>query len=298
MIKHIIFAMLVFVSTPSVATEKITLYWGFSPASNTANTYRALVRELNRTQNKYEFVFETKPGAGGAVAANHVLNNPNNTLLGGTSTFFVRSNFEKNTGYSTDSFKPVFVQSLGSPLALWSNKYKNFSDVKKTDSFTVSISGFGSHSNLMAKILQETYPNLRIINYTSLTDSTRDVVGKHIDFGWNWLTDVDQQVIAGNGNVFAITGSRAVGPYKTFVSQNIKGFEDTSTNTAIYASHVMPDHKLEEIHAMIQSANKSTEIRALYAKEYSVPAEFKLDQTRAWYVRQARFWEEKSTKIK
>jgi tripartite-type tricarboxylate transporter receptor subunit TctC len=297
MIKKLLLVALMAVSVSATAAEKITLYWGFSPASNSANIYRVMVKELNRMQNKYEFVFDTKPGGGGAVAANYVAQNPTTTLLGGTSSFFVRSNFEKNTGYSTDSFKPVFVQAQGLPLALWSSKYKSLKDIKKTDSFTVSISGFGSHSNLMASILSETYPGVRIINYTSLMDASKDVLGKHIDFGWNWLAEVHQQAEAGNGHVIGITGTRDIGSYKTFAKQGVKGFENTSTNTAIVASQGMPDGKLEEIHALLKEANKLPEIRALYAKEYSVPADFTLEETRAWYLKQSRFWAEQSSKV-
>jgi tripartite-type tricarboxylate transporter receptor subunit TctC len=297
MIKRLLLVSLMMFSATAMSAEKITLYWGFSPASNTANIYRTLVRELNKIQNKYDFVFETRPGGGGAVAANHILQNPNNTLLGGTSSFFVRSNFDKSTGYNTNSFKPIFVQSQGSPLALWSSRHKSLQDIKKTDEFTVSISGFGSHSNLMADILKETYPGVRIINYTGLTNANKDVLGKHIDFGWNWLSEVLPQSEARFGYIVGITGTRNIGPYKTFTSQGIKGFENTSTNTAIYASQNMPDDKVKEIHEFLQIANKSPEIILLYNKEHSVPAELNVSETRKWYADQAQFWAEQSAKL-
>jgi tripartite-type tricarboxylate transporter receptor subunit TctC len=104
----------------------------------------------------------------------------------------------------------------------------------------------------MADILKETYPGVRIINYTSLTSATKDVLGKHIDFGWNWLGEVRPQVEGGFGYIVGITGSRDVESYKTFAAQGVKGFENTSTNTAIYASKNMSDTKLKEIHDFLQ----------------------------------------------
>jgi tripartite-type tricarboxylate transporter receptor subunit TctC len=297
MIKRLLLVALMTFSWPAVATEKITVYWGFSPASNTANAYRALVRELNKIQDKYDFVFVVRQGGGGAVAANHILQNSTNTLLGGTSSFFVRANFEKTTGYSTDSFKPVFVQAQGLPLALWSTKYKSLQDIRKTDEFTVSISGFGSHSNLMADILKETYPRVRIINYASLTDATKDVLGKHIDFGWNWLGEIRPQVDAGIGYIVGITGNRDVDSYKTFAAQGVKGFENTSTNIAVYASKNMSDTKLKEIHEFLQKANQSPEVRNFYYREYSMPASLNLAETQIWYVKQSEFWAEQSANL-
>ena len=78
MFKKIELATLLAFSVSVMAAEKITIIWGFSPAANQANFYRAMVADLNRAQSRYEFVFDTKPGAGGAVAAKHVLDNPKN----------------------------------------------------------------------------------------------------------------------------------------------------------------------------------------------------------------------------
>ena len=105
MIKRLILATLLALASTAFAAEKITLIWGFSPASNQANFYRAIVAKLNQQQSKYEFIFDTKPGAGGAIGARYVLANPQTTLLGGTSTFFIRPNFDKETGYQADQFQ-------------------------------------------------------------------------------------------------------------------------------------------------------------------------------------------------
>lgn len=298
MIKRLLLAIAMAVSTTAFAAEKITLIWGFSPAANQANFYRALVQELNQQQSKYEFVFDTRTGAGGAIAARYVLQNPQNTLFGGTSTFFIRPNFDKDTGYQADQFQPVFVQTLGAPLALFSTKYKNIKDLKSAKRFTTSISGFGSHSNLMASILAESYPAVTIVNYPSLVDANKDVVGEHIDTGWNWLAEIEPSLDTNMTNVLGLTGTRSVKGHPTLASLGVRGYENVSTNTGIYAGTDMPLDRVKEIYEMLRVANKSPAVRALYDKEYSTPVDYTWAQTVKWYADQVKFWAVQSAKVK
>jgi tripartite-type tricarboxylate transporter receptor subunit TctC len=298
MFKKLVLATLLAFSVSSKAVEKITIVWGFSPAANQANFYRAIVAELNRTQTRYEFVFDNKPGAGGAIAARYILDHPKNTLLGGTSTFFIRPNFDKETGYTAESFQPVLVQTLGAPVALYSTRFKTIDELKKATEITTGISGYGSHSNLMASILGEHYPSVRIINYVSLTDSTKDVLGRHINTGWNWVSDLEGAVDANLTNVLGLTGTRSVKGFPTLASQGIKGFENVSTNTVIVASAEMPAEKVKELHELLRVANRASDVQAGYARERSESADFTWPQTTAWFNQQVRFWREQVAKVK
>jgi tripartite-type tricarboxylate transporter receptor subunit TctC len=298
MIKRLLLATLLALSTTAFAAERITLIWGFSPAANQANFYRAMVAELNRNQTKYEFFFETKTGAGGSVAARHVLENPKNTLLGGTSTFFIRPNFDRETGYAAESFQPVLVQTLGAPVAFFSSKYNNIKVLKKDQDLTTSISGYGSHSNLMGSILGEHYSGVRIINYVSLVDAVKDVQGKHIDTGWNWLSEIEGLVNANATSVLGLTGTRSVNGFPTLASQGIKGFENASTNTAVVASAEMPIEKVRELYELLRVANRAPDVQAGYAREYSTPADFTWPQTITWFNQQVKFWREQAAKVK
>ena len=59
------------------AKEIITIFYAWGPGDSVANYHRTLANEANQLQNKYTFVFDTKPGAGGAIAGNHVLQTAN-----------------------------------------------------------------------------------------------------------------------------------------------------------------------------------------------------------------------------
>lgn len=299
MFKKIIATILMMVTLSAFAAERISIVWGFNPASNQANFYRAMVNELNATQKKYEFVFENRPGAGGAVAARYVLNNSESAVLGGTSTFFLRSQFDQQTGYATSEFQPVLVQTLGAPLILLSKKHHSLKDLNKNPvDITVSISGAGSSSHLMASVLKESMPKVKIVNYVSLVDANKDIMGQHIDSGWNFYADVDKLIESKAAQGLALTGKKSHNGIPTFKQAGVSGFDDLTSNTAMYTSAKMPKEKVLEIHAMLREVNRNPKIKDFYAREYSTPADMDYEQTRQWYIGQEVFWTVQAKKMK
>ena len=64
--KHFLLAVLATLSLIAQAQKETqTLVYSWTAADTAANFYRALAEESNKIQNKYNFVFDTKPGAGG-----------------------------------------------------------------------------------------------------------------------------------------------------------------------------------------------------------------------------------------
>jgi len=299
MFKKILFGVLLSAMISSAAAaEKITLTFGFSPAASVANIYRLLIKQINATQDKYEIVFDARPGNGGAIAVNYTAQNPQSTIYGGTSSYFIRPNFYKDTGYNAENFKPVFVQTLGAPLVLMSKKNKTIDDLKKSKDFTVSISGWGSSSHLMASALQDVFPAVRIINYTNLTDANKDILGGHIDAGWNFLSDVDGILDSGETYALGLTGTRNVKTFKTFASQAVPGLDRLSSNSVIVAAKEMPDVKVKELHELFKQANKIPAVIESYAREFSNPANMTQEQETKWYADQVKFWAAQSAKAK
>lgn len=299
MFKNFIAAILMCASMSAWATERISIVWGFSPAATHANIYRTIVNELNQMQTKYEFVFETKPGAGGAIAARHVLANPDTTILGGTSTFFLRSQFDHDTGYVTSNFQPVLVQLTGMPLVLLSKKHQNLKEAMAAPGdFTVSVSGYGSSSHLVGSILKEAHARTKIINYVSLVDANKDILGQHIDSGWNFLADVSKLIEAKSANGLAVTGKTSHLGIPTFGQLGVVGFDDLLSNTGIYASTKMPREKVLEIHALLREVNRRKIVTDFYLREYSQPADMDYNQIRQWYDQQERFWAAQAKKVK
>jgi len=299
MLRKFIIAAVLACSLSAQAAERITFMVAWSAASGLANNTRTLCTEMNRIQDKYEFVAEFKPGAGGAIGSNYVLQNPKNTITVGSSTFFLRSNFDRATGYDIDSFQGVFVQVVGTPVALYSSKYSSLSELRQSNRASTGISGYGSHSNLLSVILAGTGTTVDIINYPSLVDATKDVLGKHLDSSWNWLYDIEPQADAGKIKVLAITGTKTVNGYPTFASQGVKGFEHVSASYGVYASAEMPEERVREIYEILKQAHRNSEFQENLRKQYyATTPDMTFAETQAWYRQQARFWREQSAKVK
>lgn len=73
-------------SIVATAKENITIYYSWSASDTAANFHRVLADEANKIQDRYNFIFDVKPGAGGSIAANTVLNQPN-TILATASAY-------------------------------------------------------------------------------------------------------------------------------------------------------------------------------------------------------------------
>ena len=299
MFKKFIVAAVLACSLSAQAAERITFMVAWSPASGLAANTRLLCQEMNRIQNKYEFVAEFRPGAGGAIGSNYVLQNPKNTITVGSSTFFLRSNFDRATGYDIDSFQGVFVQVVGTPVALYSSKYSSLSEFRQSNKVTTGISGYGSHSNLLSTILAGTGTTVDIINYPSLVDATKDVLGKHLDSSWNWLYDVEPQAESNKTKILAITGTRSINGRPTFASLGIKGFENVSASYGMFASADMPADRAREMYEILKQAHRNSEIQESLSKQYyATTTDMTFADTQAWFRQQARFWREQSSKVK
>lgn len=298
MIKYLTFILLWVMAYTAGAQERIVLVWGFTPGSVLATNYRNLITEANRLQNKYEFVFESRVGAAGAVAANHVAQNPHNTLLGATSTFFVRPHFNQESAYKLSNYQPVLVQSQDAPLALFSKTHSALSDIPKNQQITVGISGVGGHPHLLSSVLAETYLNVRMVNYNGLADAKKDVLGGHIDMSWGYLNEIMPLWESGMIHILGITGGRNLPPFRTLVQQGMPRFHNLSNTMAVFASSRMDPDRLREISQILSRANQQPEMVAFYRREQAIPGALTLEQTQRWFREQWAFWERMSAHIR
>jgi tripartite-type tricarboxylate transporter receptor subunit TctC len=179
---------LLLVASSVVAKENVTIVYSWTAADGPANYSRAIIEEANRLQNKYTFIFDTKPGAGGSIAANHVLKNPN-TILATASAFFVRPNFFPNESYDLSAFKEIYLQCTA-PMAIASVKYKTWKEVPKDQPLTIGVSGLGTTTQLFATQVQAQYPKLVVVPFKSTSESLLSVAAGHIDLHVAFLGEV------------------------------------------------------------------------------------------------------------
>lgn len=302
MLKKIIGSLALLTMSMSVAAaEKVTIIWPFNIGSNQANTVRAMILEANAKQDRYEFILDNKPGAGGAVAAKYTLEHPTNTILAMSSSFFIRPNFDDVVGsfsYNLNSFQPVLIQATGSPIAVLSKTHNSMKSALGAKELTVGIAGFGTISHLVAANINEQSNNVKIIPYPSMIAADKDVIGEHIAASTDFLGDIGGYVGSDLVNILGITGTRQVGNLKTLEQLGVKGFDNLVANYAMYASKEMPQSTLNDIHSILNSVNSLPLVVDSYNKDILTPVNMDLRQSNKWYSEQSQFWKMQSGKVK
>jgi tripartite-type tricarboxylate transporter receptor subunit TctC len=296
--RKVILALILSVSSAfAIANQVVPIVWPFAAGSAQASFLRELIEESNKQQDKYQFVFENKPGAGGAVAANYVLNNNSFALLGTTSAFFIRPLFFPNESYNVSSFAPVYVQCTDQPLVLISTKFKSFEDLKNNKRLTVGAIN-GTITDIIVQQLAKSLPGVTVdlIPYQGVLQSANDVLGGHLDLAVGFVADVDQFVKLERLSIVGMTGTIDHAGHKTFNSQKVSGFTRLSSSYSILANKNMNTETIEEIHRIFDKSANSKKLKASYERDLCKPSNLSFIETGIQFNRWQTYWKEKLKK--
>lgn len=283
------------------AKETVTFIYSWTAADGPANYSRTIIDEANRLQNKYNFIFDTRPGAGGSLAANHVRNNPN-TILATASAFFVRPNFFPNESYDLSAFKELYLQCVA-PMAITATKYKTWSEVPRDRPLTIGVSGLGTTTHLFASQIQKKYPNLTVVPFKSTSESLLSVASGNTDLHVAFLGEVETW---GSDNsrykklhVLGISGAEPIRGFPTLVSQ---GFGSTVANIAVPFHLVVPantpDEKFNEWRKILVRAGQASAVKETYKLDACVPSKIDDSNLQPWYRAQVEQWRRLSTGVR
>jgi tripartite-type tricarboxylate transporter receptor subunit TctC len=284
------------------AKETITIFYAWGPGDSVANYHRTLANEANQLQTKYTFVFDTKPGAGGAIASNHVLNTPN-SILAHSTAFFVRPVVYPNESYDLSKFKEQYVHCMA-PMAITSSKYKNWKEVSPDAKTTVGISGLGVTTHLAALQLQQKYPNMTIVPFKSTNDSMLSMVAGQTDFHIGFISEAEQwssnkDNIGKRVIVLGITGTKSINGYPTLISE---GFPQVFAQMNVGHHLVVPaktdDARSKEFYDIFVKAAKTPAVRSAYAVDYCEPQNVAYNDLPKFYKFHTDYWKKLSSGIK
>ncbi len=282
------------------ARENITIFYAWGPGDSVANYHRTIANEANKIQDKYNFIFDTKPGAGGAIASNHVLNTPNSVLAHSTA-FFVRPVVYPNESYDLSKFKEQYVHCMA-PMAVTSTKYKTVKDVPANAS--VGISGLGVTTHLAAIELQKRYPNLNIVPFKSTNDSMLSMVSGQTDLHIGFISEAEQWSKE-NANsdrkvtVLGITGNKVVNGYQPLVRQGFDpSFADMNVGHHLLLPTTVSEEKRKEFHAIFARAAQTASVRAAYAVDYCEPQTVTYDGLDKFFNFHTNYWKKLASAVK
>lgn len=274
------------------AQSVVPIYWPFSLSSTHATMVRVIVDELNEVQSDYRYVFQHKPGAGGSIAANSVLNHQGPALLAGTSSFFIRPNLYPSASHDLSKFSTIISYCTNQPLALVSTKYKTLAEIQGKSVNVGVIAGSITHLTAI-QYSRGSNSDINTVFYQGTPEMTNDVLGGHLDVSVDFLSSATQ--FAGKINVLGISGGREFPEGRTFQSQGIKNVAGTHSNFLIYANGTDPK-LIQSIRHHLPAVLKSKKLQEACEREYGSTATRMLSLTEAadLYQNQVIFWRSQS----
>ena len=261
--KFITGLIIVGASLTATAKEKVPAVWPFTPASTQGLYYRAILEQANKEQDKYEFIFEHRTGAGGAIATQYVHNLQGTRILAHSAAYFARPFLYPETQYKFEQFKPVMVMGFA-PAALIT-KGKTLDQILAQKKINVATAGAGSSTHLLAEAFFKQYKegrDIAMIHYRDTNEAAKDVIGGSVDATFEFLGDAKAR--GDFITIIGITGKSKVENFKF-----LPNMEELVGTFVIYAPKDMPDGQVAEIQAMLLRAEKHESVQTLYKRDFT-----------------------------
>lgn len=289
--------------TAQAQRETQTLVYSWTAADTAANFYRTLAEESNKIQNKYNFVFDAKPGAGGTVAANYVLNTPN-TIWINSSAAFIRPNLFPNESHNMADFRSLMPMCVA-PFVISSIKYKSWKDVPRDAKLSIGISGLGATTHLVAIQIAKNYPNMQIVPFKSTSEALLATLSGNTDFAVGFLGDSEQYTQRSGEKArqihwLGITGRETIKGVAPLITQGFAPeLAQMSTPQQIFIPRRVPEEKYREIRRIFVEAARSKSVRDANAADNCVPnnqiPDAEIDN---WYNSQLVLWRRLTKDVK
>jgi len=300
--KKILTVLLASLSLSVLAAENITINYSWSAADQAASYWRNLAEVANRDQKKYNFIVDYKPGAGGAVAAHHVLDTPN-SIQATSSAFYIRPNLYPNESYDLDKFQSVVNLCLA-PFSVSSSKYKSWADVPTDKRLSIGISGLGTTTHLTAIQIQKKYPLMNIIPFKSTSEAVMATLGGQTDFAVGFVGDSmpykEDSVMYKKSNILGISGLRAIDGTPLLINQGFpKILAKFGSPAQAVAPVTMPAQQYKEVREILVKAASSKEVLKATSDDFCFPnAELSSMDPAKFYTWNRELWKGMTTGVK
>lgn len=278
----------------SQAQTVVPVIWVFALSSTQGLMVREIVNEANSIQNKYQFTFEHKPGAGGAVGVHYAESLPRPAILAHTSSFFIRPYMNNEGNYNPEQFTILNNFCIDQPLALISKNYKSLAELQKQNKASVGVLP-GSITQLVVSEYQKQNPNTNLIEvgFKGTPDITAAVLGGHLDLSIDWLAGVTHDDL----NVLGITGAQNHGRARTFKSQGMPGYEQITNSYYLLVNKNTDATLVKEFNVIMSQAVTNKRVQEYCSQDYGQPSNITVEPARNVFVQKHQFWRQLVNKI-
>jgi tripartite-type tricarboxylate transporter receptor subunit TctC len=299
--KKFLAILLVTLTMTVSAKENITIVYSWTASDNAANFYRTLADESNKIQDKYNFIVDYKPGAGGSVAAQHVQTNPG-VILANSSALFIRPVFYPEGSHDSSNFKSIMPMCLA-PFVIASGKYKSWADVPTDKPLSIGHSGNGTTTHLVAQQIADKYPQMIIVPFKSTSEAFLGAMQGSIDFSVGFMGDADAWTAeTKTGKTAYLLGTTGTHQIKTVPLLTTQGFTkdlaNMNTPQQLFVSTKFPDDKFKEVRAIFVKAATADSVKKSNALDYCVPNNQLGDaEIQSLFNFQSRFWKSTAERV-
>lgn len=289
--KKILLIIATFLSLNCFANQQtVSILWPFSPASNQANALRLMIDAANKSQTKYNFIFLNKPGAGGAVAVNQMLNSTQPTLLMTSTSVFVRPKYFPDQSYDLEKLQPISIVSTGSPLAMLSKDSSSLEELNKKPIIKVGILQGSLTEHFARTVFANSKSEIIYVPYPGTINATNDLVSGHIDASVEFLRDSLPWVESDKLKLIGISGTAHVDSFKPFSAQGVKNSENIISNYYMLTNANANSEFVEEMHNIITAAMLNEKVVEVWKYDYAKTSKRSIYETREFWNTQKQYW--------
>ena len=291
MIKLVLFFALCFNILIASAATVVPVVWPFDPSASNAMMIRAMLNTANSQQNKYEFVFFNKPGAGGTIAAIAVAQASELTVLATSSSFYIRSKLFKES-HNIDDFKLVTDMCGQQPLAIYSKKYKTIRSMKYTQlPITIGLIP-GSITNLITKTIEKNNTNIKFteVYYKGTPEATTHVIADILEASVDFTGPSVLSRLPNDVAVVGITGDRSIRGFSTFQSENVKGLERLVMDHYFLVSKSVNDNTRKELNEIFNNAFVNVQAKEICDADNGVLKKMPFDRVDSFNKESNELW--------
>ncbi len=206
-------------SAQSSAGQPLRLVVPYAAGGNVDTTARLIAPGLGKLLNQ-PVIVENKPGAGGMIAATHVMRSVDD------NTFFISSNgpilhspiiFNRPTAYSWKKDFVAVTSVSFTPMVLNASKTLSAKNIRELQqnakaapgTITIATPGMGSTNHLMAELLQdELGVKFSAVHYKGTAPATNDLIGGHVMLGFDQVNVALPHIQQGSMRALAVTTSK------------------------------------------------------------------------------------------
>lgn len=249
-----------------------------SGAGGIATMMRHLVNTANQQQDKYQFVFTQKLGAGSTIAANYVLSSNSLSVVANGDAMYIRPQMYKEA-HDITQFQVVSAVCSNMPLAIYSRKYTSIDQLRNKD-VSIGINP-GTATQLLTSLISNNNSDFTftVIPYKGLPESITDMLGGHIDSTVAFVGSGSLALSLPDVSIIGISGNRSMPGMPTFASLQVKGVEQLTNSFYIFAPHTLDATTAQEFNKIFNKAADSDVFKKACVAEQGIVETVAVDKT-------------------